>query len=122
MPLSLEELQDSFVKTLESIVVQNDKRFELLEKSLEQSEKLIASLLQAYTEVAAILESLVSVVVNRNEDEKKEFFQALSLARKQMMETLQHGITLAEHNADRFIPFTPGDAKQSESDQTINDQ
>ncbi len=96
-----------------SINVQN--RFVLLDQKVDQLEKINAALTTSYAELAVIVESLSSIIINQNEDQKKEFFDTLALARKKMMDTFQHGINLAEQNIDKFTAYNPVSDEGSDS-------
>ena len=117
MASEIDDAQALMVKALETIKSSTDLKFEELEKLFDRQEQQLAMLSQAYVELAAIIESVTSLVINRSEEDKKEFFETLSLSRKKMMETLQHGITLAEQNADRFVAHAPGSVSESKDNQ-----
>lgn len=119
--MTVEELQSLVVKAMESHSQQVDARFNRLEKLFDENEKITALLTQSYTEIAALVETISSVLINRSEEDKKEFFDTLALSRKKMMETLHHGIQVAEHNADRFTAYSPDSTPESESPPHTND-
>ena len=112
----LSDLENLVIRALDTQGKHYDAKIEFVEKLLAQNEQQIAMLTQAYTELAAIVETLASMVINRSDDEKKEFFEALGLARKQMIDTLQHGLKLAEQNTDRFTAYAPTVNEQPQSD------
>lgn len=116
-----EEIQHLVIKAFEAQKQLIDERFEKFEQAYTIQEQQVAALVQAYAELATIVETLASMIMNRSEEEKKEFFESLALARKQMIDTIQHGIQIAEQNIDKFTAYAPDTDGESQSDKIIND-
>lgn len=114
MTNEIDDAQALMVKALDHMNSMYEARFNQLEKMVQTQEQQLAMLVQAYVEVAAMMESVTSLIFNRSEEDKKEFFEALAISRKNMIETMQHGITLAEQNADRFTAHAAAPTRKSE--------
>lgn len=117
----LEKKSAEFLRVMTALESQFNEKFERLEGRFENFEKQLAVITQAYAELAAIVESLFSVYINRDEEQTKEFFEVLGTARKTMIETLQHGVKVAEINADRFVAHSAGTDEQPASDTSPNE-
>ncbi len=96
------ELKAWTSKVLEGLAHQLEEREAKQDELLEAYEKQLAALVQGYAEMAAMIEALISFVVNRSPDEVDEFFVHLGEARKTMLTTLGHASENAQRNADRF--------------------
>ena len=117
-PQDYSQLEALVIKALEHQEKIMTAKISFIEKAAEENEKVVATLTQGYAELATMVESLVSVIVNKSDEDKQEFFETLALSRKKMMETLQHGMQIAEQNADRFTAHSSGIDEQSKGDST----
>lgn len=115
-PQDYSQLEALVIKALEHQDKIVTAKISFIEKAAEENEKVVAMLTQGYAELASMVESLVSVIVNKSDEDKQEFFETLALSRKKMMDTLQHGMQIAEQNADRFTAHSSGVNEESESD------
>lgn len=115
-PQDYSQLEALVIKALEHQDKIVTAKISFIEKAAEENEKVVAMLTQGYAELASMVESLVSVIVNKSDEDKQEFFETLALSRKKMMDTLQHGMQIAEQNADRFTAHSSGANEESESD------
>jgi hypothetical protein len=80
-----------------------EERFARQDDILEQFEKNLALLSIAYGESAVLVETLVSMHINKNPEDREEWMRTLTEARKHMMETFQHAAQTAEQSTDRFV-------------------
>lgn len=87
--------------------IQND-RFSKLEEIIERFEKQLAALTQGYMESAALLQALMSHLMNKSPEEVAEFSGHLTTARKTFLETLTYAHKLAQDGTDHFTPYTTG--------------
>lgn len=115
-PQDYSQLEALVIKALEHQDKIVTAKISFIEKAAEENEKVVAMLTQGYAELASMVESLVSVIVNKSDEDKQEFFETLAFSRKKMMDTLQHGMQIAEQNADRFTAHSSGANEESESD------
>jgi hypothetical protein len=86
----------------------------------EQFERQLAALTSAYVEMASMLESIVSSIVNRSDEDRDIFFDNLRESRKTMIDVLKHASQQADRNADRFVPYNP-DSSQEPSGDTVSE-
>jgi len=98
-----EDLEKRVVTLLESYDATVQQRFTQLEAQLETLERLIALLTQSYAEVATMVESLVSSIVNSSPQQREDFYTALKQSRSNMIDILrQHGQP-SSTNEDKFV-------------------
>lgn len=107
-----------FVVSLVEQVTQAQLRVNLtVEDRLELLDKTIATILPAYMECVSLLQALVSIIVNRSEEEKEEFYKLVREGRKDMMDLLGHGMRNAERDATKFVasPSVPDEGPEGSS-------
>lgn len=101
----LSDLDKSRIAILETQVVSLSKSIAVLSESNEALEKVVATMSQAYIEVVAMLEAIISTFLNKNAEERNEFLQAMTASRKKLLETLMHGMDQGRHAEDKFVPY-----------------
>jgi len=117
-----EDLHKLLLKSLDVLSNAYDQKFLRLEEAQSQLEQQVAALTAGYTDIAAILETLTSITINRSEEDKEEFFKTLALSRKRIIETLQYGISLAEEQLDKFTAHAPGPDAKSQPDKGVSNE
>lgn len=98
---------------------QFDQRISLLESTLENLEKQIATLVVGYGEQAVFMEALVAQLAFATEDHQKAFTDNLAAARKKMLEVMQDASTVVANdnpNIGSAIADVAGE-KLSDTDQ-----
>ncbi len=89
-----------------------EKRFTMLEERDELLERQLASLTMGYAEMAAMIQAVLSSIMNESDEAKrKEFFQHVKESRETMMDNMSHAARHAEQSIDKFIPYSTGDAQ-----------
>lgn len=93
--LKLAALLEHYDKTIQ-------ERFERLEGQLEILERMLATLIPSYSEMASMIESLIAVVVNNSEEQRKEFHEALQQSRSNMIKLFKQS-NEAVNPQDKFV-------------------
>lgn len=81
---------------------------------IENVEKTVAVLMSGYTELAAMVQSLIGLIISKTPEELREFDNLVHANREKMFETLQNGIKSAERDAERFVPYSSSGNEGSE--------
>lgn len=102
-PSDIEELRTWFLSVLERLSMAWDERTAKQDQLLDQMEQQNALLSIGFAEMAAMVESLISMQINKNPEDREEWQTTLAEARKNMLETFKHATHTAEQSADRFV-------------------
>ena len=94
----------------------NEERFEKLEQRLDNSEQSFSVLMSGYTELVAVVEALLSSVMNTTPELREDFYKGLKESRKSFMETLKYGAQLQQDRDDKFVASSPVVDERPESD------
>jgi ribosomal protein L16 Arg81 hydroxylase len=103
--LDIREWVTALLETFSSAVDERERRQDEL---IQQFERQVALITQAYAEMAAMLEALISSIINSDETKRQEFFEALKASRTTMVDTLNYAKQTAEGSTDRFVAYDTG--------------
>lgn len=107
-------MDESVAITITQLRSSVEERFSKLEEQVELNEKIAAQILMAYGEMAAMVQALLSMLVNEDDDEKrKEFFKHIKESRETMMSNMAYAKQQAEHSLDKFVAYSTGVAEGS---------
>lgn len=109
------EVQEYLAAITKGIYDKVEAQQQIFDSRLNGVEQTLAGLLQGYTELAAMVQALVSVIVNKTKEEQEEFFSVLRQGRQDMMDLLRQGMADAERDAGKFVasPPQPDDGDQT---------
>ncbi len=80
-----------------------NSRFKALEDQLELQEKIIAGLVQGYSELAAVTDSLMTVLVNETPEQREVFMATLAASRQAMLNLFMEANANNQATTDKFI-------------------
>lgn len=97
-----------FHDSMSGIYAQMVDRFEKVEKSIEDLEKQVATLVLGYGEQAVFMEALVAQIAFAGDEARKQFHQDINAARRSMLEVMRDASTgfLADDNENLAATIT----------------
>lgn len=102
------ELKGYSIELVDKFRAAIEVRFEKQENQQEIIDRQLATLTLAYAEVAALVQAMLSLLVNENDPEKiKEFQTHIKESRQTMMDNLSHATQQAQHSTDKFVAVSP---------------